>query len=371
MVNKRVIDSFCEMVSIQSISKFEGDYHKYLIDIFENLGCNVHEDNTKEKTNLGGNNLVITLEGDKYIEPIFFSCHTDTVDANEKIRPIIKNDIIYSLGDTILAADNKAGIAALIEAIIQIKESKLPHGTIEIVLSPGEEIGLIGSKAFDVSNLKSHYGFVLDSAGKVGAITLASPTLVKMNIEITGKSAHAGLEPEKGVSAIMIAANAMSQIPTGRLDSQTTINFGTIHGGSSTNVVAQKCVVELEIRSISHEIYMKKVQEIRKVFEMNAAKNGGRVLVNSEVLCKGYEFNKEDEVVKKAMKAICQIERQPKFEIHGGGSDANSFNEKGKEVINLSIGYEKIHTSDEYIPIEEIEATVKLILALVQNQVEN
>ncbi|MDQ0361880.1 M20/M25/M40 family metallo-hydrolase [Breznakia pachnodae] len=368
MKNKRLINNFSEMVEISSVSKFEGTYHEYLKKLFQELGCEMYEDNTQEKTGLGGNNLVFTLSGKENYEPIFFSCHTDTVEPGENIKVAIDNDIIYSAGDTILAADNKAGIAALIEAIKQLKEQNLPHGTIEIILSPGEEIGLIGSQAFDVSKLKSNYGYVLDSAGKVGNITIASPTLIKMNFQINGKSAHAGLEPEKGVSAITIAANAIAKIKTGRLDSKTTVNVGTIKGGVATNVVADKTVVELEIRSISHDTCLSKEKEIRNTFEDMTYQLGGTIDVESNILCEGYEFNVENTVVKKALEAVRHIGRQPEFEISGGGSDANSFNTKGKETLNLSIGYEKIHTTEEYIPISELQATVDLVLALVQNQ---
>lgn len=370
METNRIVESFKEMVAINSTSKQEGEYHAYLKRIFSELGCEVAEDNSSKTTGLGGNNLVFTLVGDDRYEPIFFSCHTDTVPPGENIKAVIKDNVLYSDGETILAADDKAGIAAIIEAILQIKEQDLPHGTIEVVLSPGEEIGLVGSKAFDTAGLKAHYGFVLDSAGKVGIITVASPTLMKLKITLHGKAAHAGVEPEKGISAITMAATAISQIPSGRLDEKTTLNFGIIKSGTATNIVAEEAYIEMEIRSISHDVCMAKEAEVQAVFKAVAEQFGGTVSIDSEMLSKGYEFDKTDEGVKKAIAALQHMGREATLEISGGGSDANSFNEKGKEALTLSIGYEKIHTVDEYIPIEELEATADLVLALIHNQVK-
>lgn len=369
MKTKRMIDNFEEMVGINSVSKNEGEYHEYLKQVFEELGCLVYEDDSMKKTGLGGNNLLFRFPGNPRFEPIFFSCHTDTVAPGENIEIVIRDGIIYSLGDTILAADDKAGIAAIIEAFRRLKENGISHGPIEVVLSPGEEIGLLGSKEFDTEQLESQYGFILDSAGKVGTITMASPTLMKLNITIIGKSAHAGVEPEKGIPAINIASEAISKIPSGRLDEKTTLNFGTIHGGIATNIVSDEVVIEMEIRSISHETCLTKEQEVRNIFQQVVKAWGGKVSIDSQILSRGYEFTEEHEIVKFAMSATQKIGRKVKFEVSGGASDANSFNEKGKEAITLSIGYDKIHTLDENIVVKELEATVELILALIKDKV--
>ncbi|MDQ0363312.1 M20/M25/M40 family metallo-hydrolase [Breznakia pachnodae] len=371
MKTERMIKNFEDMVKIDSTSRKEGKYHEYLKKIFKDLGCSLYEDNISKTTGLGGNNLLFKFPGDARYDSIFFSCHTDTVSPGENIETQIKNDIIYSLGDTILAADDKAGIAAIIESLHILKENNIPHGPVEVVLSPGEEIGLLGSKEFDTNQLKSQYGFILDGAGKVGIITVASPTLMKLNIKVYGKAAHAGVEPEKGIPAINMVAEAISKIPSGRLDDKTTLNFGTIHGGVATNIVSEEVTVEMEIRSISHETCLTKEKEVITVFEQVVHSWGGKLEIESQLLSRGYEFSKDDKVVQLATIAIKNIGRDAHFEISGGASDANSFNEKGKECVTLSIGYEKIHTTEEFIPIEEMEATVKLLLALIENKVED
>ena len=365
MNTKRLVDEFIELVKIGSESKNEGHFQKNLKIKLEELGFSVIEDDTDKETGLGAGNIFAVLTGTIEDDPIFFSCHSDTVVPGNDINPQIKDGVIYSDGTTILGADDKAGIAAIIEAIKMLKESGTPHRTIELVFSAGEEIGLLGAAAFDTSRLSADYGFALDGSGPVGAITIASPTLKRLEFNITGKSAHAGLEPENGISAIEIAARAIAKMNLGRISKETTANIGTITGGTATNIVADKASFTAEARSVIKQAVDAQVEHMVLATKSTAKQLGGEVTHTEQTLSHGYYFEDNTPAVQLANEAIKAIGRTPKTEMSGGASDANIFNAAGIETVNLSIGYERVHTLEEYIPIEELNAATKLVYHLV------
>ncbi|MBC1604736.1 M20/M25/M40 family metallo-hydrolase [Listeria rocourtiae] len=367
MVNsKRLVDTFIELVKIDSETKQEGNFQAFLKARFQSLNLKVTEDDTMTKTGFGANNLLCQLPATTEADAIFFSCHVDTVKPGMGIKPEIKDDIIYSDGTTILAADDKAGIAIMLETIQLIKENNTPHGKLEFVLSVGEESGLIGIKAFDMSMLTANYGFVLDTGGPVGSITVGSPTHAGLEIEIHGIAAHSGIEPEKGISALEIASKAISAMKLGRIDSETTANIGIIEGGTATNIVMEHVRMVAEVRSINSDSCEAQIQHMKDLFEKTTAEMGGAITIKVEMKYGGYHFNTETNVVQIATRALAELGMRANCEISGGGSDANIFNEQGKETTNLSIGYEKIHTVHEYIPIRELEKATALVYEIVK-----
>lgn len=370
MSTERVVETFFELVKIDSESNHEGKFQDYLIRKFKALGREVIEDNTKAETGLGANNVIARLPGNVEAEAMFFSCHIDTVPPGRNIQPVIRDKIIYSEGATILAADDKAGIAVMIELVELIRDKKMKHGTLEFVLTPGEEIGLVGVAALEMGLLVADFGFVLDSGGPVGSITVASPSLYGIEIAIKGQTAHAGLEPEKGVSAIEIASKAIAKMKLGRIDEETTANIGTIHGGVASNIVADDVKISAEARSISHEVCEAQVKHMIDLFENTARELGGSATATTDLKSKGYKLAKESKTVRLAAQAIKKIGRTPAYDISGGGSDANVFNAKGKETANLSIGYESVHTVHEHIPVSELEKSVELVCQLVMEIAE-
>ncbi|EUJ23683.1 M42 glutamyl aminopeptidase family protein [Listeria grandensis FSL F6-0971] len=370
MVNKsRLVDTFIELVKIDSETKHEGKFQKYLKERFQSLGLEVIEDDTMAETGFGANNLLCRLPGNVNADAIFFSCHMDTVTPGLGIKPEIREDIIYSDGTTILAADDKAGIAIMLETVALIQENNTPHGTLEFVLSVGEESGLIGIKAFDMRTLKASHGFVLDTGGPVGSITVGSPTHAGLEIQIDGTAAHAGIEPEKGISALEIAAKAISQMKLGRVDFETTANIGIIEGGTATNIVMEHVRMVAEVRSINSESCEAQIQHMKDLFEKTTAEMGGAITIKVDRKYSGFDFNADNTVVKIATEAMAKLGMTANHEVSGGGSDANIFNEQGKETTNLSIGYEKIHTVHEYIPIRELEKATALAYEIVKQVV--
>lgn len=366
MSKTRLVETFTKLVQIDSVSRNEGAIHAYLHELFSTIGLEVTEDNSKEATGLGGNNIIATYCGKTKQEPLFFSCHTDTVTPGVGIEVVEKEGVLYSKGDTILGADDKAGIAILIEAMQRIQEENIATGNIEIVLSPGEEIGLLGASALDMHLIEADYGYVLDSAFEVGRVTIASPTLFMYDVTITGKAAHAGLEPEKGVSCVSILAEALKSIPIGRLDEKTTTNIGVIQGGEATNIVMDKMLVKGEVRAIDPKRADQLVAQMQGAFEEAAEKFGGQVAINVKKMATGFHIGDEEPVMQLFIQSAEKLGYEVIREISGGGSDANIFNTGGKTCVNFSIGYDKIHTTEELVVIDEMEKAVNLVIELLQ-----
>ncbi|MBL1226237.1 M20/M25/M40 family metallo-hydrolase [Enterococcus sp. BWR-S5] len=367
MSKARLVKTFEELVTIDSVSGNEEKIHELLKEKFLSFGMNIKEDQSMETTGLGANNLIAMLKGDSEKEPLMFSSHTDTVTPGNGIQVIENDGILYSKGETILGADDKAGIAIMIEAIQRIKEDSIDTGNLEFVLSPGEEIGLIGSSALDMSMIEASMGYVLDSGGSVGRVTIASPTLFMYDVSITGKAAHAGLEPEKGVSAVAILSDALKKIKMGRIDEQTTANIGVIKGGEATNIVMDSLLVKGEVRAIDPAKADTLIAEMVAAFEESASLHGGEVTIDIRKMATGFDVSDDEQVMTLLLSAGEQLGYEIIRETSGGGSDANVFNEKGKRVVNLSVGYEKIHTTEEYIPVEEMEKAVLLVIELAKN----
>jgi len=372
MVNQeRVVAEFLELVQIDSESKNEAEIAKVLKKKFEALGLDVTEDNTKEQTGLGSGNLIARLKGTvEAADPILFSCHFDTVTPGNGIKPIINGDMIETDKTTILGADDKAGIAALLEGIRLLKEGNIAHGDVEFVLTAGEEIGLIGASAVDKSVLKAKYGFALDSGGAVGEIIVASPDHAKIKAKVNGIAAHAGVAPEDGVSAIEIAAKAITNMPLGRLDEELTANIGIISGGERTNIVCDLVELTGEARAITFSKLENQMKVMREALENAAAERGCTVDIEVSYERVGYQLEETDPVVKVAKAAIENVGRTPELRATGGGSDANIFTIAGIPTANLGVGYLDIHSKDEKMPISELAKLSELVVALIKTVAE-
>ncbi|WP_077618715.1 tripeptidase T [Bacillus sinesaloumensis] len=368
MINQdRLVNEFIELVQVDSETKFETEISKVLKEKFTALGVHVVEDDTTSQTGHGAGNLICTLEGTKTeVDTIYFTSHMDTVVPGKGIKPSIKDGYIVSDGTTILGADDKAGLAAMFEAIRVLKEKNIPHGKIEFIITVGEESGLVGAKALDRSLITAKYGYALDSDGKVGNIIVAAPTQAKVKATIIGKTAHAGVAPEKGVSAITMAAKAIAKMPLGRIDEETTANIGRFEGGTQTNIVCDHVEILSEARSLVTEKMENQVQKMKDAFESVAAEMGGRAEVEITVMYPGFKFADGDHVVEVAKRAVAKIGRDSALQQSGGGSDANVIAGHGIPTVNLAVGYEEIHTTNEKMPIEELVKTAELIVAIAE-----
>ena len=367
MVNeKRLVESFMELVKIGSVSREERNLADFLVEKLEDLELEVRVDQAGEKAKSNSGNIIARFRGNiKKVTPIMFSAHMDTVVPGKNIKPICEGDKILSSGKTILGADDKAAIAALLEALHIIKENNISCGDIEIVFSVCEEIGLKGAKNLDIFSLNAQMGFVLDAGGQVGNIITAAPSQNSLQIIIYGKSAHAGSNPEEGINAIQVAGFALSRMKLGRIDEETTANIGIVSGGKATNIVPDKVTLQGEVRSRNEEKLEKYTEQLKKITEDTAQefKAKADVKINREFSC--YNLSPDDQVVKISMKAAKDMGLHTELCPSGGGSDANVFNQKGFPSVVLAIGMEKVHTVDEFILVKNLKSTAEYVLSII------
>ncbi|SDO47590.1 M20/M25/M40 family metallo-hydrolase [Halobacillus sp. SY10] len=367
-INKeRLLEEFLELVQIDSETTQEAEIAKVLKKKFEDLGLEVLEDDAASITGHGANNLICNLEGSKKdAEPIYFTSHMDTVVPGNGVKPSVEDGYIVTDGTTILGADDKAGVAAILEAIRSLQEQNVEHGDLQFVITVGEESGLVGAKALDASMLKAKYGYALDSDGQVGNIIVAAPTQAKINAIVKGKTAHAGVAPEKGISAITLASRAIAKMPLGRIDDETTANIGRFEGGQKTNIVCDHVEVLAEARSLDPEKMEAQVEKMKRAFQETAEEMGGEVELDVEIMYPGYKQQAGDQVVEVARSAAKRIGRESELLTSGGGSDANVIAGHGVPTVNLSVGYEEIHTTNERMPVSELEKITEFVTAIVE-----
>jgi len=367
MVNeKRLLDEFLEIIQIESETKFEGKIVKVLKKKFTDLGLEVFEDDTASKTKHEAGNIFAFLKGNtEGADPIMFNAHMDTVSPGVGIKPSVKDGWIVPDGTTILGGDDKAGVASIIEAVRVVIENKLPHGDIQVIITAGEESGLAGARALDPKNLKGKYGFSLDTGGKVGNAKTQAPSRCAVTAKIHGKSAHAGVAPETGVSAVQIAAKAIANMPLGRIDSETTANVGVFEANSPLNVVCDYALVRAEARSTDKDKLEVQLKAMTEAFEKAAKEMGGKAEVDVEVFYKSFKLSDDDPVVDIVKRAAAKIGRTCKTSMGGGGSDGNIFNGHGMPTVVLAIGYENCHTKEEKQSVEELNKSAEMVLAII------
>ena len=369
MINKkRLITTFIELIKIDSLSLKEGKVSKYIKNQLKNLGLKVIEDTTAKKINGESGNIIAVLKNNlkRRAHRIMFNCHLDTVEPGVRIKPRIRGNIIRSDGKTILAADDKAGIAILLEAIKIIREKKIKHPELVFVFTVAEEIGILGAKNISKKLIKADYGFVIDSHGKVSNIINQAPSQDTFEIKIIGKASHAGMCPEKGISAIKVASEAISKIKIGRIDKETTANIGVIKGGHATNIITEEVLIKGEARSLNINKLKRAVKNIKNIFQKTADKYKAKMHFTKTREYNSFYVSKNKNPVKLALKALSNIGKKGNVLSTGGGSDANIFNSIGIPSIILSAGYEKPHAKDEYIKINRMIEAVSLILNIIE-----
>jgi len=367
MVNKdRVRELFLDLARINSPSKQERAVADYVKAKLLALGLEVEEDDAGSK--IGGNagNVIAFARGNVAgARGIFFCCHMDTVEPTAKLSIIEDGDTIKSDGTTILGADDKAGIAAVIEGIQSIIESGVPHGDVQILFDVSEEIGLLGANAMDRSKIRVDFGYVFDTHRPVAGITVSAPSHETLHVEIHGVAAHAGIAPEKGVSAILAASNAISRMKLGRIDDETTANIGIITGGKARNIVPDLVTIKAEARSRNEEKLVAQVRHMRRLFEEEARRIGAKAVVETQREYSAFRWSEDDDVVKLAAAASRRIGIEPSYHDGGGGSDANVFNAAGVPCVVIGVGYDNPHAGNECLVVDDLVTAARYAEALV------
>ncbi|NEW06166.1 M20/M25/M40 family metallo-hydrolase [Paenibacillus sp. SYP-B3998] len=366
----RLVEEFISLVQVDSETRFEQEICVVLKEKFSKLGLHVVEDDSMVRSGHGSGNLICTLEAtdsNEAIPTIFFTSHMDTVAPGKGIKPQIGDDgYIRSDGTTILGSDDKAGIAAMIEGILVLKEQNIPHGRIQFVITAGEESGLKGARAMDPKLMEAKFGFALDSNGSIGDIATAAPGRAEIEITFHGLSAHAGVNPEDGISAIQVASKAVSRMKLGRIDNETTANIGSFSGVGPLNVVCDMVKLEAEARSIVQPKLEAQIASMKEACESAAADAGTTCEFHADIVYASYMHDDAAPIVQLTARALSTLGLTARTFHSGGGSDANIFNGMGIPTVNLAVGYHEIHTTKEHIAISDLVKTAELLVAIVK-----
>jgi tripeptide aminopeptidase len=375
MINeKRLATTFTRLCETDSPSRREGKIAGVLKKIISKLDPDdFFEDDSAILTGSESGNLFFRFAGTTSKKPIFFNCHMDTVQPGIGVQVQRQGDIFTSAGDTILGSDDKSGIAAFIEAMLIIREQKLPMRPVEFILTTCEEIGLLGAKAVDPKHIRAKIGYALDSSGS-GKIIIGAPASNRLNIQIHGVAAHAGLHPEWGINAIVLAAHALAQAPCGKIDGQSTINFGTIQGGTASNIVPERVVIEGEVRSHSQHQLDELTRQVHEVFagaqhdwQDPSGQAKGKPALTFEAIPDFplMKLSRSDQVITEVEQAARSIEMELDFVVAGGGSDANIFNGFGLQTAIIATGMTNVHSTEEQVDLKDMVELTRLLLALL------
>ena len=362
---KEIVKEFMELVKIDSLSKEEGKIAQKLKEVLEELGLEVEVDNAGEKVGGETGNLIAKLNKNSDFPTLMLSAHMDTVTPGKGIEPVIDDGVISSQGDTILGADNKAGLAIILDTVKKVikKEIKI---NLEVVFTIGEEQGLIGAKNLNYNLIESKLCLAFDSGGDIGTIIVNAPAQDAINIKVRGKSAHAGVNPSEGINAIKVASRALSDMHLGQIDEETTANIGVIKGGQATNIVPDYVELEGEARSRNEKKLLRQTEHMCNKFKEAADKYKAETEIDVERMYPVFDLERNNILVEKAIKAAKRINVKPQLKSTGGGSDANIFNGNGITTINLGIGMEDVHSTDEHIRISDLLKAAEFSLAIVQ-----
>ena len=368
---QRILQNFIHLTGIDSESFHERGVADALKTTLRTLGLKVSEDDADKtggwKSKNSAGNVLGVLEGNREGEPILFSSHMDTVKPGVGKHPIVgASGKITSDGTTVLGADDIAGVAAILEALTVIREENLSHPRIEVLFPVAEELYGKGSALFDYGKIQAKTAYCLDLTEEIGTAAIAAPTILSVNIAVKGRSAHAGFNPEDGINALTAAANALSKLPTGYVAGDTTVNFGTISGGSITNAVPGLVTIGGEVRSMRHEEAQRRAETIRKVFEEEAAKIGAKAEITVTEEVHAYEMQPDESVVTRFVSAVEEAGLgEAKLTTTFGGSDNNHFAKHGLRGIVLSCAMHDVHSVHEYTDLHEMAKCAEIVLRLM------
>jgi tripeptide aminopeptidase len=356
---------FTELAAIPSPPGEERLVADRVLKYLRDLGLRPEEDGVGPQIGSTMGNVLARIEATQAGTPIFLCAHLDTVPPEGPIEPVVAEGVVRNAAGTILGADNKAAVAVMLEAARRLLAEGRGHAGLELLFTPKEEVGLKGAGAFDHTRLHARVGFVYDQAAPIGEIIVGAPYSHSMEVRFHGRAAHAGMYPEEGRSAIAAAAKAIADFRLGRLDEETSANVGVIEGGTAGNVIPEWCRFLAEARSHDESKLADVVREMMETVAFAATVTECDVETEVHKSFRGYRFKTDDLPVRLAAFALEACRHEPRFEVTGGGADANVFNERGLQCVNLANGMANIHTPDEVISVADLEAMVEVTLALI------
>jgi len=349
----RMLQQFMEMVKIDSESGNEARFMDYLLDEVAEIGGSAELD---DYGNLIAKFEAVACEG---VEPILLSCHGDTVKPGVGIEPVLEDGVIRSKGDTILGADDKAGIAEVFEAL----RAAPIRPPIEFAVSRQEEVGLLGVKAMDFSRLSARRGFLMDN-DTLETIVIGGPTYFAIDVEVGGRASHAGMEPEKGINAIQAAARAIAALPLGRIDHETTANVGVISGGIIRNGVPDTCAFLAECRSADHGKAVELADEMTSILRREIEAAGATVEIMADEMCRAVQIPEDAWSVRISKQALASVGIDAKAVFMTGFTDASIYNNRDIEMAVVGIGAQNEHSTDECIEVADMEKAVEMLVEI-------
>jgi tripeptide aminopeptidase len=362
----RVVGDFVRLCEIESPSRRERAMGDAVAGELRELGLEVEEDASGTETGSDCGNLLARIPAPPGGRTILLCAHLDTVPLDAPVVVERADGVIRNANEAIVGADNKAAVAVILGVARRLAAGGSPVG-IELLFTTCEELALAGAKAFSRGALESDFGFVFDHASPIGELVLAAPSYFSVEARFRGKAAHAGLAPEKGHNAIEAAAAAVSALRLGRLDESTTANVGRIVGGTASNVVAERCRVECEARSIDHDRAAGVAGEMVDSMTQAATDRHCDVEIDVQELFRGFRVARSAATVAVASRALEGAGIEPVPIATGGGSDANVFQARGFECLNVANGTEGAHQPDERVTVDALETMLDVALGIVHH----
>ena len=371
---KRMVQLFCDLARITSLSGKEGAIARRLSILLKFMGAEVDIDEAGRKIGGETGNVIARFPGTAPGEPFLLSAHMDPGGPPHNVRPHVTRDRITSDGTTILGADCKAGIAIILEVIKTLDENKIPHPPIEAVFTISEEMALLGAKYLNYSKLRSRYGLIFDNEQDLENVITSAPAADAMEIKVYGAAAHSGVAPEKGISAIKVVSSAIAGMKLGRIDSQTTANIGFISGGNAINIVPP--LVELSGEARSHDPAKLRKQTRHMEDCLKKAVKKIRIMADGKVVTPRYEFlieqkfpnlriDKNNPVLPLIAAAMREEGLKMKPSASGGGTDGNILYGHGIKAPILSTGMREVHTTHEYLDLKDFFGCARLTLKVI------
>ncbi len=357
MKKSELLELFVNLCRIDSPSGEEKSVGDYVIEHFARHKIRAGRD--------AYGNVIAKVAGEG--KPLVLSAHLDTVEPGRAVKPVVRNGVVRSDGRTILGADDKAGLAAAIAVAQEAVGQGWRIRPLELVFTRQEETDLDGVHNLDWSRIRAREGFILDGSDDPGRITIAAPYIYNIDIQVKGRAAHAGVEPQKGINALAIAADAISELKLGRIDRQTTANIGTLAAGSASNSIPAEAVMHAETRSHSQKSALAQIEIINRAFKRAVRRRrGAKLSFSSTLACRGYRYDKKDPLIKELKAAMTAHGWTVAWEESCGASDANVWAEKQIKAVEISIGYRDAHTTDEWIKVDDIWSVFRFLAAYIQ-----
>ena len=373
MNKERLLNTFLDLVKIYSPSRNEINVMKYITEKLEKLGVNyILHDHSAE---YGGNTPVIIAKlekncDDTNLKAISLSAHMDVVEPSKDLDVYVEDGLVKTRTETTLGGDDKGGVAIILETFESLVENKLPHNDVFAVITPSEEVGLLGAKSIKWEEIPDEFTpakdmLVLDNGGGADLVAVEGPCMYKINVHYEGASAHAGIEPEKGRSAILAMSNAIAKMRIGRLNDYTTSNIGSIISEFPTNVVPKDCKIRMEVRCLNEDEAKENVDNYVDIFEKTAKEFEVKCNIDIEYDYPPLKQIDNNVLLNKVLDAYNNVGVIAKPIKIGGGCDGNIYLKNGFNSVILGVGMYKIHTIEEYLVISDMEKTAEAVLEFI------